>query len=96
MHNNIIFRACSSLATIFFESNMSYTIGGYVLNSEELMAIQQIICDEKVIKQLMNEGLKLEGKITIEELQYYLKMLGMESEANLLKENLESFMKCKN
>ena len=52
--------------------------------------------DDKVMKQLMNKGLKLQENVTIEEVQYYLKVLKMEDEANCLKENLETFIKCKN
>ena len=76
------------------QPNWNVNIDGYALNSEELTALQQMH-GEKVIKQLMNEGLKLQGKVTIEEVQYYLKVLGMEDEAHLLKENLENFIKCK-
>ena len=50
---------------------------------------------DKVIKQLTNKGLKLQENVTVEEVQYYLKILEMEDAANSLKENLERFIKCK-
>ena len=43
----------------------------------------------------MNEGLKLEGNITIEEVQYYLNLLEMVDEASNLKENIDGFIKSK-
>ena len=43
----------------------------------------------------MNEGLKLEGNVTIEEVQYYLKLLEMVDKASNLKENLDCFIKSK-
>ena len=69
-------------------------IGGYVLNEEELTALQQMY-DDNMIKQLTSKGLKMQGKITIEEVNYYLKASKMVDEANDLKEKLESFIKCK-
>ena len=73
---------------------ININLDGHALNNEELTALQQLH-GENVIEQLMNEGLKLQGKVTIEEVKYYLKVLGMEDEASYLKENLEKFIKCK-
>ena len=75
--------------------SLSILIGGYILSEEELVALEQIH-DDTVIEQLMNKGLKLEGNVTIEEVQYYLKLLEMVDEASSLKENLDSFIKSKN
>ena len=69
-------------------------IGGYILNEEELTALQQIY-DDNLLEQLMNEGLKLAGNVTIEEVQYYLVALEMVDEANNLKEELATFIKSK-
>ena len=69
-------------------------IGGYILNEEEITVLHQIY-DDNLMERLMSQGLKLEGNVTIEEVQYYLKVLEMVDEANNLKENLESFIRCK-
>ena len=73
---------------------MCFTLGGCILNEEELTALQQMY-DDKMIKQLTSKGLKLQENVTVEEVQYYLKILEMEDAANCLKENLERFIKCK-
>ena len=77
-----------------------YTLlGGYVLNDEEVTALQEILLrhDGKVIEQLKNKGLILEGRnITIEEVKYYLRILGMVDEANNLRDKLERYNRKRN
>ena len=71
--------------------------GGYVLNDKELTALQEIYDHDEVIEQLKNKGLILEGRnITIEEVKYYLRILGMVDEANNLGDKLERYNRKRN
>ena len=61
---------------------------------EQQTALKKLYGDE-VMEQLISKGLRLHDNVTIEEVQYYLRMIKKVDEAMKLKEDLENFMKSK-